>query len=225
MQKWMVVLAGIGMAALTGCGSKMDANEKNFGAAVGQYLDKKGEMCLGLRKWPVDISQMDVRMQSAMPNGPAGQMAALEAVGLAKGEDIEVPATSMFDGKPLGNLKFKVRRYALTAAAKPFEQAIEVESIDLGGRTKEMQMDLCWGKKVLDKVVKWEGPIKFGDYQAADIRYTYDIDGLAEWAKKPAFQVAFPYVGQIIEGAGKQELQQGVELTSEGWEAKGLDDK
>jgi hypothetical protein len=28
---------------LAECGSKADADEKNFGAAVGQYLDKKGE--------------------------------------------------------------------------------------------------------------------------------------------------------------------------------------
>lgn len=38
----------IGAAAmavlLAGCGSKTEANEKNFSAAIEQYLDKKGEL-------------------------------------------------------------------------------------------------------------------------------------------------------------------------------------
>ncbi|MDG5826958.1 hypothetical protein MRX60_13075 (plasmid) [Xylella fastidiosa subsp. pauca] len=93
----------------------------------------------------------------------------------------------------------------------------------MNGRTKETQTDLCWGKKALDKVVKWEGPMKFGDYQEANVKYLYKIDGLADWAKKPEILAAFPYVGQITEDAGKKEQQHGVKLTSVGWEAKGLD--
>jgi hypothetical protein len=206
---------------LAGCGSKTDANEKNFGAAVGRYLDKKGELCLNIAKWPVDVNDMDLRLQKTMPTGTAGRMAALEAVGLAKSGDTEVPATGL-DGKPTG-VKFKVKRYALTDAAKPFERTKEVERIGLSGKNKETQTDLCWGKKTLDKVLKWEGLMKLGDYQEANVKYLYKIDDLAEWAKKPEFLAAFPYVGQITEDAGKKEQQHGVKLTSVGWEAKGLD--
>ena len=46
MKKAIVVLFGV--AVLAGCGSKQDVNEKNFGVAIGQYLDKKGELCLRL---------------------------------------------------------------------------------------------------------------------------------------------------------------------------------
>ncbi|ALR03212.1 hypothetical protein OY18_13010 (plasmid) [Xylella fastidiosa] len=204
---------------LAGCGRKTDANEKNFGTAVGQYLDKKGDLCLNITKWPVDVNDMDLRLQKSMPTGTAGRMAALEAVGLAKSEYTEVQGTG-FDGKPTG-VKFKVKRYALTDAAKPFERQQGVERVDLNGRTKETQTDLCWGKKALDKVVKWEGPMKFGDYQEANVKYLYKIDGLADWAKKPEILAAFPYVGQITEDAGKKEQQHGVKLTSVGWEAKG----
>jgi hypothetical protein len=202
---------------LTGCGSKTDANEKNFGAALGQYLDKKGDLCLNIAKWPVDVSEMDLRLQKTMPRGTAGQMAALEAVGLVKEADVEIEGTG-FDGKPTG-VKFKVKRYALTDAAKPFERTKEVERFG----TKETQTDLCWGKKALDKVVKWEGPMKYGDYQAANVKYQYKIEGLADWAKKPEFLAAFPNVGKITEEAGKKEQQHGVTLTSVGWEANGLD--
>lgn len=31
-----------------------------------------------------------------------------------------------------------------------------------------------------------EGPMKFGDYQEANVKYQYKIDGLADWAKTPA---------------------------------------
>lgn len=206
---------------LAGCGSKTAANEKNFGAAVGQYLDKKGELCLNITRWPVDVNGMDLRLQKTMPTGTAGRMASLEAVGLAKGEETEVDIVDIM-GKPTG-AKTKIKRYTLTAAAKPFEKTKEVERIGLNGKTKETQTDLCWGKKTIDTVVKWEGPMKFGDYQEANVKYQYKIDGLADWAKKPEFLAAFPYVGQITGDAGKKEQQHGVKLTSVGWEPKGLD--
>ncbi|MGZ5202739.1 MAG: hypothetical protein ACXWC4_23495, partial [Telluria sp.] len=67
------------LAALSACNSKTSANEKNFGMAVTQYFDKKGDMCLDPVKWPVDVYDIDVRQQKLYPDGVAGQMAALEA--------------------------------------------------------------------------------------------------------------------------------------------------
>lgn len=92
-------------------------------------------------------------------------LAALEGAGLVKGEDAEVDIMGIM-GKPTG-AKAKIKRYTLTDAAKPFVQEKEVASIGLNGKTTEKQTDLCWGKKVLDKLVKWEGPMKFSDYQEA----------------------------------------------------------
>lgn len=48
-------------------------------------------------------------------------------------------------------------------------------------------------------------------------------NALADWTKKPEFLAAFPYVGQIVEAARTKEQQDGVKLTSLGWEPKGLD--
>ena len=91
------------------------------------------------------------------------------------------------------------------------------------GKTTVKQTDLCWGKKALDKIVKWEGPMKFGDYQEAGITYTYKVNNLADWAKKPDVQAAFPFVKSILDGAGSKESKHAIKLTSQGWEAKGLD--
>ena len=75
----------------------------------------------------------------------------------------------------------------------------------------------------IDKIVKWEGPMKFGDYQEAGITYTYKLTDVATWASMPEVQAAFVDVKKISEGAGTMERKHVVKLTSEGWEAKGLD--
>lgn len=206
---------------LAGCAGKSDPNEKNFGAAVAHYLEKKGELCLNVSKWPVDVSEMELRLQDSRPSGTANRMAALETAGLAKGDIVEVPATD-FSGRPTGKT-FTTRRYVLTAAAKPFERQREVSVLSLGGTAKQTQTDLCWGQMVLDKVVKWEGPMKLGDYQEARVDYRYRIDGLAEWSKTPEIRGAFPSVERVSNGAGNQTRQHSVKLTSLGREAKGLD--
>lgn len=87
-KSWFFAVIGAGV--LVACGSKTDANEKNFSAALTQYFDKRGEMCLGINKWPVDLSGMDLQLQKTMKTGKANQMAALESVGLVKGEDATV---------------------------------------------------------------------------------------------------------------------------------------
>lgn len=79
------------------------------------------------------------------------------------------------------------------------------------------------GKKALDKIVKWEGPMKFGDYQEAGITYNYKVNNLADWAKKPEVQAAFPFVKSVLDGAGSKESKHAIKLTSQAWEAKGLD--
>ena len=222
MKKTIPTIAIIGaVALLAACGNKTDANEKNFGAAMTQYFEKRGDLCLNTRSWPVDVSEVDLRLQKTIQTGSAGQMAALEAVGLVKGEDTTVDIVGFF-GKPTGS-KIKVKRYTLTQMAKPFIQEKNVDSIGLNGKATAKQTDLCWGKKALDKIVKWEGPMKLGEYQEAGVTYTYKVNNAADWTRKPEIQAAFPVVKNILDGASSKESRHGIKLTSQGWEAKGLD--
>ncbi|MNZ44405.1 hypothetical protein D3C78_620360 [compost metagenome] len=206
---------------LAGCGSKNDANEKNFGAAMSQYFNKKGSLCLNIRDWPVDLTEMDLRLQKPKQTSNANRMAVLEEAGLVKSEDTEADIKGLI-GQPTG-AKTRIKRFTLTDAAKPFVQERDVDSISFNGVTKIKQTNLCWGKKALDKIVKWDGPMKFGDYQEARITYTYKVNDTADWAKRPEVQAAFPFVKSILDGAGTEEAKHTVKLTSEGWEAKGLD--
>jgi hypothetical protein len=191
-------------AALSACDSKTSANEKNFAITVSQYFDKKGELCLDPVTWPVDVYDIDVRQQKLYPDGVAGQMAALEAAGLAKGEDAELPGAGQ---------KVKARRYTMTDAAKPYLRAE-------GGR----QPRLCWGRKSLDKVVRWADPAKVGDHQESSVIYTYKLSNVADWARKPQIKEAFPVLGRTVDGEHRQKEKLYVKLTPQGWEALGLND-
>jgi len=206
-----LVLGATLAASLSACNSKTSANEKNFGITVAQYFDKKGDMCLDPVKWPVDVYETDMRQQKLFPDGVAGQMAALEAVGLAKGEDMDLPGTFV-DGKPNG-LKVKVRRYTMTDAAKPYLRA-----------NAKQQQRMCWGRKSLDKVVRWADPSKVGDHEESAVIYTYKLSNVADWARKPQVKEAFPVLGRTVDGEHTQKEKLYVKLTPQGWEALGLND-
>jgi hypothetical protein len=198
-------------ASLSACDSKTAANKKNFGITVTQYFDRKGDMCLDPMKWPVDVYETDMRQQKLFPDGVAGQMAALETVGLARGEDMELPGTFV-DGKPNG-LKVKVRRYTMTDAAKPYLRA-----------NAKQQQRMCWGRKSLDKVVRWADPSKVGDHEESAVIYTYKLSNVADWARKPQVKEAFPVLGRTVDGEHTQKEKLYVKLTPQGWEAFGLND-
>ncbi|WP_036173220.1 hypothetical protein [Massilia sp. 9096] len=185
-------------AALSACDSKTSANEKNFGIAVTQYLDKKGELCLDPVSWPVDVYETDIRQQKLYPDNAAGQMAALEAAGLAMGEDTTSSGV-------------KVRRYQMLDAARPYLRA------DPGKKPR-----LCWGRKSLSKVLRWDDPAKVGDHEESSVIYTYKLSNVVDWARKPQFKEAFPDLGRTIDGERAQKEKMYVKLTPQGWEAFGL---
>lgn len=198
-------------ATLSGCDGKTSANAKNFAFAITQYFDKKGEQCLDPVKWPVDVYDIDLRQQKLYPDNAAGQMAALSAAGLASGEDVELPGTFV-DGKP-GGVKVKVRRYVLTDAAKPYLRA----------RPGHLPR-LCWGRKSLDKVLRWAEPAKVGDHEESSVIYTYTLANVAPWARQPQTREAFPELGRTVDGERAQREKLYLKLTPQGWEAVGLND-
>jgi len=206
-----LVLGAALAASLSACDSKTSANEKNFGIAVTQYFDKKGELCLDPVKWPVDVYDIDIRQRKLYPDNAAGQMSALESVGLAKGEDVELPGTFV-DGKQLGS-KVKVRRYTMTDAAQPYLKA-----------KPGKQPRICWGRKSLSKVIRWADPTKAGDHEESSVIYTYKLANVADWARKPQVKEAFPELGRNIDGERGQKEKLYVKLTPQGWEAYGLND-
>lgn len=194
---------------LSACGSNTDVNEKNFGAAISQYLEKKGDLCLKYKDWPRDVppewAQVDKDLMADLNT--------LVALGFVKGVEM-VDETS--------SSKRQFTRYTLTEAAKPFVHESVVDTVSLRGNGTTTQHALCYGKLGLEKIVKWQGPLKLGDYQEATVVYTYNVKNVADWAKRPDVQKAFPEIKYKLDGAGTREERRGVLLTSQGWEASGI---
>jgi hypothetical protein len=200
----------LGSLILVGCGSKNDANEKNLSDAANAYLVKKGQLCLGLAtKWPVDLQESD--------RGPGivrgSEMAALEKVGLVRSHETEIEITPLSGTRPV---KAEVLRYELTDDGEKFYQ--EKQAVGLIGE-KESRGDICFGQQALESVIKTEGPITIGDKKEMTLYYTYKIENLANWAKNPDIQRAFPGIVSTINGAGKTTMNQNLTLTDQGWEA------
>jgi DNA-binding PadR family transcriptional regulator len=199
-------------ALLAGCGSKTDANDKNFSAALDQYFAKNGDVCLGsmhARKWPVDVVDTTGQkfVASSYPTDQASQLKALQSAGLAKSTHMEVE-------RPMSNGRMQmVWRYELTDAGK---KALR-ENARVSGVS-----DLCFANKRLDKIVKWDAVQSFGGATGTNVTYLYKLEGMQDWAAKPEIQAAYPGVKAIIAGVGKEEGRQGVKLTNLGWEALGL---
>lgn len=202
MNKILTLTVIISSLFMTSCDSKTDANGKNFEIAITQYLDKN-ELCLDEHKWPVDVG---VALE---PGVTTEQMLALEAGGLAKSAQIQIEYKDRdgFDAPKM----VTVKRYTLSESAKPFMREREVQT--------EKKIKLCWGKQALDKLVKWDGPMKSGDYQQAMLYYTHKVENVAEWAKKPGVHAAYPRIKLEIDNAGKHEKRRAVKLSSAGWEA------
>jgi hypothetical protein len=208
------------VALISGCTSKKDPSEKNFGAAIDAYLAKKGALCLNDQTWPTELGEIEKKMGSPFGGaGPAGRMEALASQGLVSSLEVEKPVLS-YTGKPTGRTQ-KITRYDLTDRGR--QHFRESQGRFSKPKEGEVRGELCYGNKALDKVVKWEGPMKLGDYQAADVKYHYRIEGLADWAKSQEIQAAFPNVKEWVEGAGIKQQSHGVHLTSLGWEANGMD--
>jgi len=114
-------------------------------------------------------------------------------------------------------VKAKVLRYELTDDGKKFYQ--EKQTLGLIGE-KESRGDICFGQQALESVIKTEGPITVGDKKEMTLYYTYKIENLADWAKNPDIQRAFPGIIPTLNGAGKTTLNQNLILTDQGWEAQ-----
>jgi len=158
------VWAALAAFVLCACENPTAANGKNFSAAVSHYLEKKGELCLPPMTWPVDVKLQQQPQGKYQRNEIFVQMKALEAVGLVQGE----------------NIGDDIRRYSLSAAAQVFVK-------------ENKQPVLCWGQMALDELVQWDIESLITDKEA-QVKYTYKIDHLADWAHDIGMRLAFPVI-------------------------------
>jgi len=208
---------------LAGCDGKKGASvtEESMGAAVDQYLAKNGDLCLSLNKWPVEVSEHETQMEKMLPHGLGRQMATLKTFGLVTETEGEID--QLIGKRPTGR-KFKVRTFNLTEEGQKFYRPEVVQHAALAGSNPKVKGDLCYGKKAVEKVVKFDLLPESAPVEEYNVRYLYKIDGLAEWAKRPEFQQTFPGAARIISEAGKNQMTHGVKVTDSGLVPRGLHD-
>lgn len=185
------------LALLAACSQQPDADLQSMTAAVNVYLAKKGDLCLGKDKWPIDVTPREAGSHARN----AVQMPVLEHIGLVSSSQVKVEAT---EETPAAT----VTRYALTDEGKKYFLVREAS-----------RGDFCAARLTLDKIVGWE--VHKGDKDQAEVlvTYTYKVDA-APWTRDADVQKAFPMVDRVVRGAGTMELKESFQRTGSGWVAK-----
>lgn len=214
----LLLVAGCA-TALSGCGSKSDANKSNFAAAIRADLRNEGDVCITNADtvWPIVIPDSEIAMARAMASGPSFEMEALQSVGIVESQSAVVTQKAMFG--PMVQ-QISVHRYSLTEKANRFIKTVSVPTLFAPHPPKKPL--LCVGEKTLHEVQKWDGPMRFGDYAEATVYYSFEVDGLPDWATNPAVQKAFPVLQQIGNGS-PVNTQVILKLSSNGWEVRGAE--
>lgn len=183
------------------CSKKTDANRDNFTRGVTDYLDRRGDLCIGRSAWPIDIDEHESPTQSR----DALQLPVLERLGLVESTKVTLDSMGMVDA----------RRYRLTARGRQFYLDRQTRR---PASDPHPSADFCVVRISLDHVARWE---LTPDKRGAEVAYTYRVDA-PDWARDPEFQRVFPAVARVLGGAGGAELKEGFTLTSSGWVANEL---
>lgn len=199
----------LAVTGLMGCSDPKEVSAKNFGKVIEQYLSQQGEQCIEKMTWPQKVPTGPKAMVwSDLPYSLDKQMAALEEVGLVSWTLVEV--------KELFGMRSPYKVYTLTEAGRKHLLERNIPNFPGPGSTK--QTDLCWARMRLAEVRKWIGPKEFGAYAVVSVKYTYQLDGVPQWARNDSIGKAFPQIQRTLAGAGTQELNADLHLTNLGWE-------
>jgi hypothetical protein len=82
----------------------------------------------------------------------------------------------------------------------------------------EHHKDLCAAKLTLDRIVRFEESLSTAGVRQGTIYYTYHVTAMP-WALSADAQRVFPLVARIIKGEGTLQLEQRMQLGTDGWTA------
>ncbi len=173
--------------------------QKNLKPALREYLQKKGDFCLGKFEWPIAVSDEDRKLGT----NDAIQMPALEKLGLVSSAPAPDDAT--------------ITEYALTAAGRKYYLARRTITVNSAGQKIRHPGDLCPAKLKLDKVVSWDDPTVVDGQTQTTVKYTYKIVSAAAWARTAEIRKVFPVIPRILDHAGDQQLMQLFTWSGHGW--------
>jgi hypothetical protein len=205
------------LAALAGCHSaKSQAPTRdNFTAALDDYLEQRGHLCVAKYDWPIVVTDADVKARSL----DAQQMPYLEALGLATHRETQVSRPGA-DGAAA---TLPAREYTLSAQGEKYYLHVPVVVATPTQRVTHAA-DLCVAKLTLDRLFGWEKPQTINGRTATSLLFSYRIVDPAPWMQTADARHAFPMAMRAIDNAGVLQLRLGVHLTPDGWIADELTD-
>jgi hypothetical protein len=203
-----LLLLASGLVALITCRPRVDPDRAAFERGVRDYLERRGDLCVGHPRWPIDVPL------DAQGTANAIQLPVLEQLGLVTSTVIEVRV----DGAAT---PFHARRYRLTGDGRRLylDRETRLPAAPDDTRAPE-RADLCFAKLTLDRVTRWELQ-KSGPSSTALVSYTYHAEAAAP-VRDPRLGQVFPAVARLLAGDGKAELVEGFTLTPGGWTANEL---
>jgi hypothetical protein len=140
-------------------------------------------------------------------------MATLEQAGLLQSTNTTAVVQNMANGLSLGPKKVEpVKRYTVSGEGQRYLQRVQTASGVSDG--------FCYGHERVNSIVNWTEPETQGSYTETTVTYTYKIPDVADWAKLPVVNQAFPSIGMTLDGAGKNQSIP-LHLTDKGWVVNG----
>ena len=203
------------LVLLAACDNRQaqEPSRANFTAAIGDYLARRGHLCIAKYDWPIVVPDAERQAHGA----DALQLALLETLGLAAGHDVNVmhrDASGAATSSP-------AREYALTAEGRKYWLRVPVVVATATQRVTH-PADFCVANLALDRVFGWEKPQTIGGRTVSSVLFSYRVVDPAAWLRTPDARRAFPLVMRAIDNAGTLQLRLGVHLTPKGWIADEL---
>ena len=201
-------LVACGLTVAVSCRPKVDPTRAAFERGLQAYLARRGDLCVGRPRWPVDVPA------DAQGTADTIQLPVLEQLGLVTSTVLQLRVEG-------AATPFQARRYRLTSAGHRLylDRDTRQPAAPDDARAPE-RADLCFASLTLDRVTRWEIQ-KEGTTTTALVSYTYHADAPAA-ARDPRLGRVFPAVARLLAGDGKAELVEGFTLTSSGWTANEL---
>lgn len=203
-RKTLTMALALFLLAACGTSDPRAPTRLNFKSALRETLATRGEICLAMFDWPIDLTPAEAGANARH----AVQLPVFEKLGLATSTVVEVPKT---EENPQG----VVKRYALTDEGRKYYKPHPYTSRN----GTEHAKDFCVARISVEQVTGWQLDTHDAEHPSAVVTYTYHVDP-APWMRDAEAQRVLPMVARVIDGAGgRLQMRQGFTLGEHGWVA------
>ena len=201
----LTILIAASLIVFVGCNSSKKPNEAALRGAINPYLQAQTQTCVAVGgKFPINVPAADQSSETT-------KLAALEHGGLVQSQNTTAVVQNLANALSLRPKKAEpVKRYTVSSEGqKYFKQILTTQGQSDG---------FCYGHAQVDSIVKWDEPTTQDGASVTEVTYTYKFQQLADWAKLPDVEQAFPAIKSTVEQAGTNQVVE-AHLTNNGWEA------